>query len=84
MQYHVVADVAWNVLNYYYCTDDEEFMLKYGMEMLCDISEYWVSRVENKNGRYEKVDTHTTHYFSGTSFVGNKLRAQIGSYERPF
>lgn len=53
MQYHVVADVAWNVLNYYYCTDDEEFMLKYGMEMICDISDYWVSRVENKNGKYE-------------------------------
>lgn len=53
MQYHVVADVAWNVLNYFYCTGDKEFMQSYGMEMLSEICDYWVSRVEEINGRYE-------------------------------
>lgn len=53
MQYHVVADVAWAVLNYYGVTSDDEFMKAYGLEMLGEISDYWVSRVEQRNGRYE-------------------------------
>ena len=52
MQYHVVADVAWGVLNYYSATNDDEFMKKYGIEMLCEISDYWVSRVEMSDGKY--------------------------------
>lgn len=53
LQYHVVADVAWGLLNYYYATYDRDFMKNYGMTMLQEISDYWVSRVEEKNGRYE-------------------------------
>ena len=56
MQYHVVADVAWGVLNYYGATLDDEFMEKYGLEMLTEISDYWVSRVNEKNGRYEILE----------------------------
>lgn len=53
MQYHVVADVAWGVLNYYYVTDDKEFIKNYGLEMLSEIADYWVSRAELVNDRYE-------------------------------
>ncbi|MBO5060810.1 MAG: glycoside hydrolase family 65 protein [Clostridia bacterium] len=53
MQYHVVADVAWSVLNYYAAASDDEFMEKYGIEILSEICDYWVSRVEEVNGRYE-------------------------------
>lgn len=52
MQYHVVADVAWGVLNYFYATGDFEFMKDYGVEMLSEISDYWVSRVELSHGKY--------------------------------
>lgn len=53
MQIHVVADVAWNVINYYNATDDDEFMRKYGLELLCETAEYWISRVELIDDRYE-------------------------------
>ena len=53
MQIHVTADVAWGVINYYNATADDDFMRDYGMEMLIEISEYWLSRVELVNGRYE-------------------------------
>ena len=53
LQYHVVADVAWNVINYYGITLDDDFMKNYGLEMLREIADYWVSRVEKKNDRYE-------------------------------
>lgn len=55
MQVHCVSDVAVGVLNYLNCTGDDEFMKKYGMEMLLEISRYWVSRVtwNEKKCRYE-------------------------------
>lgn len=55
MQIHCVSDVALSVLNYLTCTGDDTFVREYGMELLMEISRYWVSRVvwkEEKN-RYE-------------------------------
>lgn len=46
MQIHCVSDVALSVLNYYVCTGDEEFLKKYGMEILLEVCRYWVTRVE--------------------------------------
>lgn len=53
MQVHVVADVAWSVINYYNATADDEYMEKFGLETLSEISDYWVSRAEFKNDRFE-------------------------------
>lgn len=53
MQVHVTADVAWSVINYFNATGDREYMQKYGITMLSDIADYWTSRAELKNGRYE-------------------------------
>lgn len=53
MQVHVVADVAWSIINYYNATGDNEYIKNYGLETLTQITEYWVSRVEEKNGRLE-------------------------------
>lgn len=55
MQIHCVSDIALSVLNYLAATGDIAFMQEYGMEMLIEISRFWVSRVvfnEEKN-RYE-------------------------------
>lgn len=55
MQIHCVSDIGLSVLNYYASTGDDEFMKTYGMELLTEISRYWISRVtrnEEKN-RYE-------------------------------
>ena len=53
MQVHVVADVAWSVINYYNATGDREYMEQYGIEVLSETADYWVSRAEYKNNRYE-------------------------------
>lgn len=45
MQIHCVSDVALSVLNYLSATGDSEFIIQYGIEMLIEISRYWVSRV---------------------------------------
>ena len=53
MQIHVVADVAWDIINYFNATGDREYMENYGLETLSAIADYWASRAEYKNGRYE-------------------------------
>lgn len=55
MQIHCVSDVGLSVLNYLTATGDHAFVKEYGMEMLLEISRYWVSRVvwSEKNERYE-------------------------------
>ncbi|MCD8013974.1 MAG: hypothetical protein LUG99_12525 [Lachnospiraceae bacterium] len=55
MQIHCVSDVALSVLNYYTCTGDSDFLKEYGMEILMEVSRYWVSRViwNAEQSRYE-------------------------------
>ncbi len=55
LQVHIVADVAWGVINYYICTGDKKFMLEYGLEILWEVARYWAGRVEynQKEDRYE-------------------------------
>jgi len=55
LQIHIVADVAWAVINYYICTGDTQFLLDYGLEILWEVSRYWAGRVEynQKEDRYE-------------------------------
>lgn len=53
MQIHINSDIAFCILNYYAVTGDEAFMREYGMEMLVEIAKFWLSTVEERNGRYE-------------------------------
>jgi len=53
MQIHINSDIAFCVLNYYYVTGDKQFMLDYGMELLVEISRFWLSTVVERNNRYE-------------------------------
>lgn len=56
MQIHCVSDIALSVLNYLAATGDGEFMEKYGMEMLIEISRYWISRVTwNKEKEHYEI-----------------------------
>ena len=53
LQRHVGLAIAFNVLDYYHTTDDEAFMNDYGMEMLLEISRFWISKcILNEDGRY--------------------------------
>ncbi len=53
LQEHINSDIAYGIIQYYDVTSDNDFMLKYGMEMLSEIIRYWMSRVTERNGRYE-------------------------------
>ena len=55
MQVHIDSDIPYAILNYYTYTGDEEFMRRYGMEMIHECAKYWVSRVTERNGRFEIV-----------------------------
>ncbi len=41
---HVTADIAYAVWNYYTLTNDTEFMLKYGSQIIFESAIFWVSR----------------------------------------
>lgn len=60
LQIHIMADIAYAVLEYYDCTGDEEFMREKGFEMLAEIMRFWLSRAEFTNGRYEIKDVTGT------------------------
>lgn len=53
MQIHINADIAWGIINYVTVTGDKEFLKEYGLEIMCELCEYWKSRVTERNGRYE-------------------------------
>ncbi len=53
---HINADIAYAVWQYYTATGDRDFMEKYGCEMILSTAEFWLSRVTEKNGRYEILD----------------------------
>lgn len=42
---HVPGDIAFAVDQYYKVTKDEEFMIKYGYEIILDTAVFWTSRV---------------------------------------
>lgn len=43
---HIVSDVIFGLMNYYYATNDKDFMLDCGLEMLIETARFWVSRVD--------------------------------------
>lgn len=54
IEQHITSDVAYGIWQYYMVTDDEEFMDRYGYELLLDTAKFWVSRLEcsNEDNKY--------------------------------
>lgn len=52
-QIHIVADIAYALWQYYQATGDLDFLVKYGLEILLEISRFHESRVT-----YNKVKKH--------------------------
>lgn len=48
---HVSSDVAFAFFEYYTVTNDREFFLKYGAEVIFDVARYWSSRAVYNNER---------------------------------
>ncbi len=52
IEIHITADVAYGVWQYYQCTGDQDFMDKYGYELMLDCAKFWSSRLEpGEDGR---------------------------------
>lgn len=60
LQIHSTADVAYGIINYYRHTLDDDFIKKYGLEMLIEIDKYFISRSTKQNGRYEILNVTGT------------------------
>lgn len=46
IEQHITADVAYGVWHYYQATGDQEYMDKYGYEILFETATFWASRLE--------------------------------------
>lgn len=57
IQYHITSDIAFGAWQYYQITGDEDFMLRYGYELIFDTAKFWASRLEWKQ---EKEEYHIT------------------------
>ncbi|MBS0011420.1 MAG: beta-phosphoglucomutase family hydrolase [Bacteroidales bacterium] len=57
LQRHVSLAIAYNIYNYYRVSGDREFMMKYGAEMLLEISRFWESKCEYDRGK-ERYNIH--------------------------
>lgn len=55
LEHHITADVAWAVWLYYLATVDDDFMEKFGCDLLVNTACFWASRLEWKRdaGRFE-------------------------------
>lgn len=55
-EHHVTADIIHALREYLLVTGDEGFLKQYGMEMLIETAQFWVSRSVLKDGRQEILD----------------------------
>ena len=46
IEIHITSDVAFGAWQYYVCTGDQDFMDKYGYELIFDCARFWRSRLE--------------------------------------
>jgi Trehalose and maltose hydrolases (possible phosphorylases) len=53
-EHHIAGDVIYGVFLYYQVTGDEDFMLRYGAEMIFETARFWASRVvyDKQSGQY--------------------------------
>ncbi|WP_031519262.1 glycoside hydrolase family 65 protein [Siccibacter colletis] len=55
-EHHLVADIAWAVVQYYQVTHDGDFMTREGLDLLRETALFWLSRTTEANGRLELHD----------------------------
>jgi len=48
---HIVADIAYAVDQYFRATQDDEFITKYGTEMMIETARFWASRAKWDSGK---------------------------------
>ncbi len=55
-EHHLVADIAWAVIQYWQTTGDESFIAHEGMALLLECAKFWISRAVRVNDRLEIHD----------------------------
>ena len=55
-EHHLVADIAWAVIQYWRTTGDESFIAHEGMALLLETAKFWISRAVRVNDRLESHD----------------------------
>lgn len=56
MEHHITCDIAYAADHYYQATHDEDFLLRYGLEIIFEAARFWASRVEyNKREKIYEV-----------------------------
>lgn len=58
IEHHISADIAYAVWQYYEVTGDQDYMDRYGYEMILDTAVFWADRLEYQpdKDRYEILD----------------------------
>lgn len=46
LEQHITSDIAFGVWNYFCITNDQDFMVKYGYELIMEAAKFWASRLE--------------------------------------
>ncbi len=54
-EHHISADISYGIHHYFMATNDFDFMLKYGLEIILETARFWASRVEY-NKRTKKYE----------------------------
>jgi len=52
-QYHINSAIAYAIIFYYHCTNDKEFMINYGLELLLEICRLFFDLGNFNNGKFE-------------------------------
>lgn len=93
-EHHIVADIAYAVMDLYESTDDQAFMDQYGRELLKETALFWVSRGFEVNGRIEihdvigpdeyteHVDNNAYTNYLAAFNVRAALEQQVGNHEQ--
>lgn len=56
IEIHITSDVAFGAWQYYICTGDQDFMDRYGYELIFDCAKFWVSRMEDGEDGYLHIN----------------------------
>lgn len=55
-EHHVTADIVYAIGQYYELTKDQDFMKKYGYEVVFEAASFWSSRAVKRDGQYVILD----------------------------